>query len=388
MSAAPRRDDSAPVSLEPVVDRATMSRFLALPWVVQGDDPNWVPPLLFERRQHLDPRKNPYFENAEVAYWLAMRGTAPLGRISGQVNRTHLQIHDDATGHFGFLEAVDDPAVFAALLGTMEDWLRARGLRRVVGPFSLSINDESGLLVEGFDSPPFIMMGHAPPYYGPRLEEQGYRKAKDLIAYAYDLTAELPPQTAGFLKKLERKANVSIRPLDMARYEADLDIIAEIFNDAWAENWGYLPLSRSDTRHMAKNLKPLVAPEHVAIASVDGEPAAMAVTLPNVNEAIADLNGRLLPFGWAKLLWRLKVRAPKSARLPLMGVRRKYQDSPLGAALALGVVDTVRRHHRDLGTRHGELSWILEDNNRVRHLLDLLGAKPYQPYRLYEKDLT
>jgi hypothetical protein len=374
--------------LEPVVDRATMKRFLTMPWAVNGGDPNWVPPLLFERRQHLDPGKNPYFESAEAAYWLAMRGTACLGRISGQVNRTHLRIHDDGTGHFGFLEAVDDPAVFAALLGAMEDWLRARGLRRVVGPFSLSINDESGLLVQGFQSRPFIMMGHGPPYYGPRLEEQGYRKAKDLIAYAYDLSEELPPAAAAFVKKLEGDARVSIRPLDMSRYDADLDVIAEIFNDAWAENWGFLPLSKSDARHMAKNLKPLVAPEHVAIASVAGEPAAMAVTLPNVNEAIADLDGRLLPFGWAKLLWRLKVRTPKSARLPLMGVRRKYQESPLGAALALGVVEAVRRHHRDLGTRHGELSWVLEDNRRIRHLLDLLGAKPYKTYRLYEKDLT
>lgn len=388
MTAAPRRDTTVPVTLEPVVDRATMNRFLTMPWAVQGGDPNWVPPLLFERRQHLDPRKNPYFENAEVAYWLATRGTACLGRISGQVNRAHLQIHKDATGHFGFLEAVDDPTVFAALLGTMEDWLRDRGLRRVVGPFSLSINDESGLLVEGFHSRPFIMMGHAPPYYGPRLEAQGYRKVKDLIAYAYDLTAELPPRAAVFMKEFESRADVTIRPLDMSRYEADLDIIAEIFNDAWAENWGFLPLTKSDTRHMAKNLKPLVAPEHVAIASVDGEPAAMAVTLPNVNEAIADLNGRLLPFGWAKLLWRLKVRTPKSTRLPLMGVRRKYHGSPLGSALALGVVETVRRHHRDLGTRHCELSWILEDNHRIKHMLNLLGAKPHKTYRLYEKDLT
>jgi hypothetical protein len=270
----------------------------------------------------------------------------------------------------------------------MEDWLRARGLRRVVGPFSLSINDESGLLVEGFDSPPFMMMGHAPPYYGLRLEAQGYRKAKDLIAYTYDLTVEPPPVAVAFLKRLERQTSVSIRPLDMSRYEADLDIIAEIFNDAWVDNWGFLPLSKSDTRHMAKNLKPLVAPEHVAIASVDGEPAAMAITLPNVNEAIADLDGRLLPFGWAKLLWRLKFRTPKSTRLPLMGVRRKYQDSPLGAALALGVVEAVHHHHRDLGTSHCELSWILEDNHRVQHMLDLLGAKPYKTYRIYEKDLT
>jgi hypothetical protein len=232
------------------------------------------------------------------------------------------------------------------------------------------------------------MMGHGPPYYGPRLEAQGYRKAKDLIAFAYELTAELPPQAAVFVNKLKSDTRVTIRPLDMSRYDADLDLIAEIFNDAWAENWGFLPLSKSDARHMAKNLKPLVAPEHVAIASVGGEPAAMAVTLPNVNEAIADLDGRLLPFGWAKLLWRLKVRTPKSARLPLMGVRRKFHDSPLGAALALGVIEAVRHHHRDLGTSRGELSWILEDNRRVRHMLDLLGAKPYKTYRLYEKDLT
>ncbi len=378
----------ADIVLERVASRADLKRFLDLPAGIYADDDAWVPPLRFERLEHLNPRKNPYFATAEVAYWTALRGGEPVGRISAQVNRAHLARHKDATGHFGFLEAIDDPAVFAALTAAAEGWLKARGLARVVGPFSLSINDESGLLIDGFGTPPYLMMGHARPYYATRLEACGYRKAADLIAYLYDLASDPPAMVTRTIDKLRREPGLRIRPFDMARYREEVETVAEIFNDAWADNWGFVPLSPPEIAFLAKNLRPLVSPGHAAIAELDGEAVAMAVTLPNVNEAIADLGGRLLPVGWAKLLWRLKVSGVETARLPLMGVRRRLQNGPLGAALALGVIDSVRRYHAGRGTKWGELSWVLEDNAGVRRIIEMLGAAPYKTYRLYEKALT
>ncbi len=384
----PRSAESADVVLEPVASRADLERFLEVPVGIYADDRAWIQPLQFERLEHLDPRKNPYFAAAEVSYWTARRGGRCVGRISAQVNRAHLERHRDLTGHFGFLDAIDDPKVFLALTAAAEAWLKGRGLERVVGPFSLSVNDESGLLVDGFDTPPYLMMGHARPYYARHLEACGYRKAADLIAYLYDLASEPPALATTTIEKLRREPAVRVRPLDMGRYREEIDTIAEIFNDAWADNWSFVPLSPPEIAFLAKNLRPLVSPGHAAIAELDGEPVAMAVTLPNVNEAIADLGGRLLPFGWAKLLWRLKVRGTETIRLPLMGVRRRFQNGPLGAALALGVIDRVRRFHASHGTKWAELSWVLEDNGRARRIIEMLGATPYKTYRMYEKELT
>ena len=374
--------------LEEVRDRRALKRFLEFPRRLYLDDPNWVPPLTLERMLHLDPRKNPFFHHADVAYWLARRGGLVAGRISAQVNRIHLDQHRDATGHFGFLEAEDDPQVFTLLLHTAESWLKARGMKRVVGPFSLSINDESGLLVDGFDSPPVLMMNHARRYYAPRLEEQGYRKAKDLIAYHYDLNQEPPASVRRLLAKVERETPFVVRGLDMSRLESEIRTVVAIFNDAWSDNWGFLPLSDAEVGYLAQNLKPLLHADSVAIAEVEGEAAAMVVTLPNLNEAIADLDGRLLPFGWLKLLWRLKLKGTRSGRMPLMGVRRRYHGTPLGAALGFAVIDHVRRHHAARGTRWGELSWILEENLPTRRLIETMGGRAYKTYRLFEKALT
>jgi GNAT superfamily N-acetyltransferase len=369
-------------------DRRAMIRFLEMPRALYADDPNWVAPLLFERLNHLDPRKNPFFSHAEAAFWVALKDGRAVGRISAQVNQAHLDRHGDHTGHFGFLEAEDDAEIFALLLGTAEAWLRERGLARVIGPYSLSINDESGLLVEGFGTPPSLMMGHARPYYDSQMAARGYVKEKDLIAYDYDLTAEPPETLKAFIRKAQAENDLVFRPINMARYDQELALIVDIFNDAWAGNWGFLPFGEPEMRYLAKNLKPLVKPECVAIAEISGEAAAMAISLPNINAAIADLGGRLLPFGWAKLLWRVKVRGVDSARLPLMGVRRRFQGTPLSTALMLGVIETIRAYHRRHGTRRGELSWILEDNRPVRKLIEMFGGRPYKTYRLYAKDLT
>ncbi len=344
--------------------------------------------MLLERQQHLDPKRNPFLKGIDIVYWMAFRGDRCVGRISAQINQKHLDRHQDASGHFGFIEAEDDAEVFAGLTATAEGWLRGRGMRRAVGPFNPSINDECGLLVEGFETGPSMMMGHNPRYYAPRLEEQGYSKAKDLIAFWADAANELPPMAKRLRERLDRMADVRIRPLDKRRFAEDVSIICDIFNDAWADNWGFIPFGQDEAQYMAKSIRPLVGPDWFAIGEVNGEPAAMVVTLPNLNVAIKDLDGRLLPFGWAKLLWRLKVRGLTEGRMPLMGVRKRYQGTAKGAALALGVIGRVYEYHRSKGMRGSELSWILENNQPMRDMITAVGAKPYKTYRIYEKPLV
>ena len=371
-----------------VQDRPTLKQFLKMPARLYAGDPNWVQPLTFERLEHLNPKKNPYFEHAEVGYWLAFRGERPVGRISAQVDRLHLERYDDDTGHFGFLEAEDDAEVFAALFEAAETWLIARGMRRATGPFTLSINDETGLLIDGFETPPYLMMGHAPRHCASRVEERGYRKARDLIAYAFDVVAPPPPRAKRMLERLSKGGGLSFRPIDMRRFDQELQTIVDIFNDAWSDNWSFVPMTTAEVRHMGESLKPIVRAGYAWIGEADGEPAAMTVTLPNINEAIADLGGRLLPLGWAKLLWRVKMRGTRTARMPLMGVRKKYQGTQRGAALALGVIEAVRSWHADHGAKEAELSWVLEDNRPTHDIIEMVGGRAYKTYRVYEKILV
>ena len=282
---------------------------------------------------------------------------------------------------------MDDPQVFAALMDTAEVWLRERGMARIAGPFNLSINDESGLLVEGFDTPPSMMMGHAPPYYGQRLEALGYAKAKDLIAYDVDATVPWPEATQRLIARVERMPGLRIRPLDMRRYRDEIRTIVHIFNDAWADNWGFIPFGEDEAAYLAKSIRPLVDADSFAIGELDGEPVGMTVTLPNLNEAIAGLDGRLLPFGWFRLLWRLKVKGLRSGRMPLMGIAKRLQGTTKGAAIALGMIERILRHYDKLGYRHGELSWVLEDNRSVQAVIEAIAAVPYKRYRVYEKAL-
>lgn len=368
-----------------VQGRRALGRFIRVPWAIYKDDPAWVPPLLMERRQHLSPR-NPYFAHAKCRFWMACRDSTPVGRISAQVDRLYLQRYRDATGFFGLLEGEDSAEVFRALTGVAECWLREEGMRRVLGPFNLSINQECGLLVEGFDTPPSVMMGHGRPYYGSRIEEQGYRPEKDLLAYDLDADFKLSASMQALVARTGGR--VRIRPMQKSRFERDLFILQDIFEDAWSRNWGFVPFTKAEFKHLGQNLKFLVDDDLIQIAEVDGAPAAMIVTLPNLNEAIRDLDGRLLPFGWLKLLWRLKVRYPKSARTALMGVRRCYQGSLLGAALAFMVIEAVRGPGVRRGVQRGEMSWILDDNIGMRHIIESLGGVAYKRYRIYSKALV
>jgi hypothetical protein len=317
--------------------------------------------------------------------WIAYRGSRPVGRISAQIDQLHLDIVDGATGFFGMLEAEDDPKVFELLFSAAESWLEENGMRQIIGPFNLSINHDCGLLVDGFESSPYFMMPHNPPYYETRIKERGYRPIKDTLAYLLDIDAE---PTAAIQSVARRNADaIHVRQVDMRRLEEELEILRDIHQDAWADNWNQVPFTAREFTHLGRDLKTLVPSQLVQIAEIDGEPAAMIVAFPNINEAIADLNGRLLPLGWFKLLWRLKVSFTRTARVPLMGIRRKYHSSLLGATLALILIKRAMAAGRKFGIQQIELSWILEDNQGMRNIIEALGATVHKRYRFFAGDL-
>ena len=380
--------DPASIIIEPVQSRAQLDRFIRVPDRINAGDPNYVTPLLMERRQALSPGGNPYFDHAEAQFWLARRQGRDVGRISAQIDRlAPPEPGTAATGDFGLIAAEDDEAVFAALLRTAEAWLRERGCGRALGPLNLSINEEVGLLVKGFDRPPMVMKGHDPAYAGARIEAQGYAKAKDVHAYLCRSSDDLPEPV---LKRIRRgvPAGVKLRQLDMKRYDDEVATLTEILNDAWSENWGFTLTTEAETRALAKALKSVIDPTLVWFAEIDGEPAGVIVYLPNVNEAITGLGGRLFPFGWARLLWRLKVRRVKSIRVPLMGVRKRFHRDRRGQLLPFLMIDAGGRRAFALGYEQFELSWILEDNQAMRRISEAIGAHVYKTYRIYEKALV
>ena len=370
--------------LEVVTQPGQWRDFLALPHRLYADDPAWVAPLDFEQRQRFSPR-NHFFEHARMQAWIARRDGVPVGRITAQVDELHLRQHGDAAGYFGMLEAEDDPRVFAALFGAAQDWLRGQGMERVRGPFNLHVNEEVGLLVEGFSTPPFVLMGHARPWYGPQVETQGYRGVKDLLAYHIRPDFD-PPRV---MTRLAERASerVRVRPLRRKHLAEDAAIMRDVFNDAWEHNWGFVPLAEAEWVETVSTLGKLMPDEYIQIAEYDGEPVAFIVALPNLNEATRDLGGKLLPFGWLKLLWRLKVRHPHSARIPLMGVRKSHQHSRLGPTLAFMVIDAVRKPMHARGVTNVEMGWILEDNDGMRNIIETIGGQAYKRYRIYEKEL-
>jgi hypothetical protein len=372
------------VSLEVITRVSQLRPFLDVPHRIYATDPHWVPPLDFEQRQRFSP-KNHFFRHARWQGWVARRNGQLAGRITAQVDDLHLQQHGDDMGYFGMLEAEDNAAVFAALCNAAENWLRDQGMRQVRGPFNLHINEEIGLLVDGFSTPPFVMMGHGRPWYGSRLEEQGYIPVKDLLAYHIRPDFEPPRVMTRLAERVSEK--VVVRPLRRKQVAQETAIMLEIFNDAWANNWGFVPLVYDEFLDTVKTLTPLMPDEYVQIAEYEGKPVAFIVALPNINEAIRDLGGRLLPFGWLKLLWRLKVLHPHTVRVPLMGVRQEFQHSRLGPTLAFMVIDAVRKAVQARDVTDVEMGWVLENNDGMRNIIETIGGEAYKRYRVYEKSL-
>jgi hypothetical protein len=375
------------IEVLPVNDKAMLRRFIRVPSDVHKHDAAWITPLTMEREEAFSPKDNEFLRRAEVRFWIARRDGRDVGRISAQIDPLAQRPEAERVGHFGCLSADNDARVFAALVGAAEDFLSSRHVTRVLGPFSLSINEEMGLLVDGFNTPPMMLMGHDPPYASAQLEALGYRKEKDTFAYLLDVEAPLRPAVRKLLDR-PLPPSVKIRRLNFKDYANDIRKMVDIFNDAWSENWGFVPITGEEADELAKRMRMLLDDRLVWFAEVDGEAVAFIVTLPNLNEAIRDLGGRLLPFGWAKLLWRLKRRRIKSARVPLFGVRRKLAGTFLGSALPLQLIGAIRPGNAIFGFRSLELSWILEDNLPMRRILERLGARVYKTYRIYGKKIA
>jgi len=381
------KNDSSSTALRitSVVSKADLKQFIGVAEIIFKDDPAWVTPLMLERTMHLSAKTNPYFQHAKWQAWIAWRGEHPVGRISAQVDFLYLERYNDATGFFGMLDAEDNKETFKLLFDTAQQWLKEQGMKQVRGPFNLSINEEMGLLIDGFETSPVFMMGHALPYYLTRVEEYGFTKAVDTFAYMISPDFEVPL----VMKKLIAKARekVSVRPINLKCFNEEMSVLRDIFNDAWSENWGFIPFTEAEFQELGDSLKFLVNAELIQIAEVDGEAVAFVVTLPNINEAIRDLNGKLFPVGVLKLLWRLKVRFPETARVPLLGVRKKYHHTRLGPALAFLVIDAVRIPLKRLGAKQIELSWVLESNAGMRNVVKSIGGNAYKRYRVFERKL-
>jgi len=372
------------IQVKEVSGKGMLNAFIRVPWVIYKDDPHWIAPLILERQQAFSAG-HPFFKHAKWQAWTAYREGAPVGRIAAQIDELHLQRSEQKTGFFGLIEAMDDD-VFAALFDVAENWLREQGMQQVTGPFNLNINQDLGILVEGFDTPPYVMTGHALPHYGPAVEKCGYKAAQDLLAYELSSgTLTIPRVMQALIDRSGER--ISVRNLDRNNRSAELETMRDIFNDAWQNNWNFVPFTKEEFKHVGAELLRVVPPDFIQIATIDGQDSAFIVMLPNINEAIADLDGRLLPFGWAKLLWRLKVQFPKSARVPLMGVRQNFQNTRFGPALAYMTIKGVV----DAGTAKGlekiEMSWILDHNHGVRNIIESLGGEVTKRYRMYEKDL-
>lgn len=375
--------------IRPVVTAADRKRFVDLVWDVYRDDPVWVPPLKSEVHGLITPGKNPWFEHAEAAFWLAERGGRPVGRISAQVDQLVLEHMGAGTGQWGMFELVDgETEAGPALMATADDWLRGRGMTRALGPISLSIWDEPGLLVEGFGDPPSAMMGHHRPSYQAIVEAAGNVKVRDLYTYALDIRVPLEPLAQRLIASGQRSDRIVIREIDKARFDEEAHLILTILNNAWADNWGFVPLTESEIAYAGKKLKPIIYSDLVVIAEVDGEPAGFMITIPDINELIRDLNGRLFPFGWAKLLWRLRKPRVSRMRVPLMGVVKKHQGGRIAGTLAFMMIEYCRLNSTSrYGASHGEFGWVLEDNGGMNAIADMRSSRRNKIYRVYEKAL-
>lgn len=363
--------------------------FIRAGYEVFRNDPAWVPPLELEIRERLHPRKNPFFKRAEVALFTAWRGEQLVGRCSAQIDHEHLRLWKDSTGFFGFFDTVDDPEVAQTLVDRAADWLRRRGMKRMRGPMSLYVNEEVGLLVEGFEHPPVLMMAHSRPYQGALAEGAGLEKEMDLFAWRYGKDLAFPPRVIRAWEQVRSLPEVKLRSVDPRRMQSEMQAIMDIYNDAWQGKWGMVPALPDEVEKIAKDLKLILDPDLAFISEIDGEPAGMCIMLPNVNESIADLNGKLFPTGLAKLLWRTKVKHPKSTRLMMLGIKgAARQNVKRYGGLSAAMYVEVAKRGIAKGYEWGELSWTRENDRPINVGIKSMGAEIYKKYRVYQRDLA
>jgi GNAT superfamily N-acetyltransferase len=370
---------SLPIRVEPATQ---LEPFIRFPFRRYAQEPHWVPPLLIERRDFLDPRKNPVFEYAKIQPFLAWRGDEVVGTLAAVRNDRYGQFHPDesAVGFFGLFETVSDQAVVDALVSAGAAWLRAEGKTVMRGPVNFTTNDVVGLLVEGFDDDPTLMMPYNPPDYGPMLEAAGFTKAKDLYAF-YMGVKDYQGQFDAVAKRLQQHGRFKIRPVDLSKWGQELEFVRSTYNVAWAQNWGFVPWTDAELAFIAKELKPLIDPHLAFVVEVDNTPAGFLIAVPDAHEALKLAKGRLLPFGLLRILWKLKVQGCRRIRTMAMGVLPAFRGKGLDAFL----VHHLSNQARELGYEGSELGWILEDNAPMLGHLAHLGARRTKTYRVYDR---
>lgn len=376
----------------PVETKADRRAFVELAFRLNRNDSAWVPPLKGEAFALIDPRKNPWFEHGKAQLFLARRGARTVGRISAHIDALALeqpveQGMGPGTGNWGLFEA-EDAEAGQALIAAAEGWLRDQGMHRALGPLSISIWDEPGLLIEGFDTPPTIMMGHNSPLYRGWIERAGYRPVKQLINYDVPIREGFSPLVERLVTAGEKNSRIVVRRVNKKKFDAEAKLIMGLLNDAWSDNWGFVPLTDSEIDFVGKKLKPLVFEDFIRVAELDGVPVAFMIVLPNINQLLIDMNGSLFPFGWARLLWWLRKPKSKILRVPLMGVTKSLQNSRMASQLAFMMIEFVRRDAvRDYGTERGDLGWVLDDNQGMNAVAKAINAQANRVYQIYDKPL-
>ncbi len=369
------------LDVRPVASKRDLTTFIKLPWQLYRNEPNWVPPLISERRQFLDRAKNPWFEHGEAEYFLAWRDGRAVGRITAQVDRILNEFQDNTWGLFGFFECEDDPQAAAALLSAAERWLRARGRDRMVGPMDFTMNDECGVLVDGYERPPIILTNWTHRYYPALLEGAGMAKAMDTLMWELRIQGRdrVHPAIWRMAEQVESKHGITVRPMRKKDMQAEINRFLEVYNAAWERNWGFSPLTEREVRHYARTLKPLLDEHWAFIAEKDGETVGAALSLPDYNQVLKRMNGRLLPIGWAKFLWnRRKI---DRVRVFALGVRREWQHAGVAARFYELHFDSAEITPQT----YGEMGWILESNKSMNRAMEGMGGTVVRRYRLYER---
>ncbi len=376
--------------ISPVSSKSELEEFIAFPWKVYKGDPYWVPPLISERKQFLDPQKNPFFEHAKATFFLARQNGEVVGTVGAFSNYLYNEIHEDNAGFFGFFEVLEDPETAAALLKTAENWARKAGHDQILGPMQYSTNDELGLLVEGFDDSPRILMTYNPPRYQGYIESAGYKKAKDLWAYKVgvsDLKENMPEKVSRVGEKILKRWKLSIRPVNMKDFDNEVELLLGVYNEAWEPNWAAVRMTPSESSLLAEQLKPLVDPDLALMIEREGKAVGFGLALPDLNQPLLKAYPRPgFPeaITLLKLLWHWKVRGKiKWVRAWGVGILPEFQGQGLESIIFLKLTEAANRKGFELS----EASWILEDNEKINRSLQMLGAEVYKTYRIYQKAL-
>ena len=373
-----------PVDVRPVDGRRDLDAFIKLPWRLYRNEPNWVPPLLMDVRKRLDRERNPFFAHASAEYFLAHRDGRLVGRVTAQVDRNLNEFQGNDWGLFGFFECEDDTEAAIALLRAAEDWLRERGRGRMVGPMDFTTNDECGVLIDGHERPPIILTPWTHRYYPAMLEGAGLRKGMDTLMWELRIEGrdKVHPAIWEMADRVRSEHGITVRPMRKRDLQNEVSRFLEVYNAAWERNWGFVPLSDAEARHYAKDLKPVLDENWAMIAEKDGETVGAALTLPDYNQVLAHLDGRLLPFGWLKALYRR--RSIDRVRVFALGVKPEYQHTGVAARMYQMHFDAAERTPQ----KHGEMGWILETNDTMNRAMEGMGGKVVRRYRLYERDLS